>query len=383
MHIHLHLRQEEVNAPVFDFFDLPHPKRTVSPVAYLKMSRKKAKHRAGQSQDQSKKSTLAKSPTSQARNMPHSIDQTKSKAINENDKSAKISATAKRPRFTDDINTGLEPSPIKKARLQNSIDRSTNEAATGTKDKPVETSGDHPATADRVETARVDSLPNEVRHLASQYDFTLMSIISSSKMEQKIRNILERLSNFSFADPTIRPGVVVLHAKVEAASKMVGIAELVKREIEKSKGRWWQYSKLEGQILEKKTKPAQRTGGGMTLREWEAQQIEAKEAVNTKGGSNAEPEAKDVSSDESGEEEEAAFETMAPPPTRAEMGILAHEGRMKVRATPIMTIYLSRVPVPGLKALYGFVLSQSFVFMSTSTDAVSQGANELERVRVS
>ncbi|OCL01325.1 hypothetical protein AOQ84DRAFT_393738 [Glonium stellatum] len=50
--------------------------------------------------------------------------------------------------------------------------------------------------------------------------------------------------------------------------------------------------------------------------------------------------------DEAGgeDEEEEAFETM-----RFESG----EPRTKVRAVPVMTIYLSRVPIPELKAEFG------------------------------
>ena len=85
--------------------------------------------------------------------------------------------------------------------------------------------------------------------LAKFHEVTTMSILSSSQIQQKVTRALSLLSVYPV--PT-KPAIVMLHAKSKAATKMISIAEIVKREIAGKDGvggKWYQYNKV-GQIME-------------------------------------------------------------------------------------------------------------------------------------
>lgn len=197
-----------------------------------------------------------------------------------------------------------------------------------------------------------DQLPSELRHIQDRFEFTTMSIVSSSKMEQKVRNLLLRTKRLS---EETKPGVVILTAKADLASKMVGIVEIAKRTIRQEGGKWWQYSKLHPQMIElkkKKTRP-KRAEGGKTLREWADEQEQKGEPVSGGMKENHIGDLKvpddegtrpdDVEKDK--DEDDGAFQTMG------RHQVMAYdENRNKMRAIPIMTIYLAQVPVPALRS---------------------------------
>lgn len=198
-------------------------------------------------------------------------------------------------------------------------------------------------------------LPPEVRHLSTKYNFTTMSILSSSKINDKVERLLLQVENFSFADPKSKPGVVVLHAKSDVANKMVSIVGIAQQEIERDKGKWWQYSKLDEQLTELKVKPAKRRDGGKTLSEWQKEQAGnlpqgVKEAGDEPGHASGEV-VQNHQSVNGDEEMEDAFETM-----ENVKEVVQAAKQSKIRAIPVMTIYFARVPVPGLKELFGYVL---------------------------
>ncbi|MCJ1232252.1 hypothetical protein MMC14_000201 [Varicellaria rhodocarpa] len=181
-------------------------------------------------------------------------------------------------------------------------------------------------------------LPPDLYHLQSKYEFTSMSIISSSKIELKVRSLQRRLEKFSFADTKAKPQVVALHAKAPVVSKMVTIVQIVKRNIEKEKSKWWQYSKLHGQIIELDETPKKGRERGKMLREWES---------NRAAASGPDPAAStlDGTAVEADGEDDQAFEMMDTNDQQA-------EARKRIRAVPIMTIYMSMVPVKELREAY-------------------------------
>lgn len=191
-------------------------------------------------------------------------------------------------------------------------------------------------------------LPSELRHLQHKYAFAKMSIVTSSKMEQKIRTLLLRTRALQENEPQSQPGVVVLTAKAHVAQKMVGIVEIAKRAIEKEGGQWWQYNKIHGQMIElrkKGEKPKQAEGGKMLFgREKERTQVESDTVAEATQGEDANCQLSAEMSEHEDEEDEAAFQTMG------EHQVMAYKGdRSKLRAIPVMTIHLSQVPVPELK----------------------------------
>ena len=197
-------------------------------------------------------------------------------------------------------------------------------------------------------------LPPELEQLRSRYELTTMSITSSSKIEKSVRTLLLSLDKFSFADLESKPGVVMLSSKAGAAAKMVSIVEIAKGAIERDRGKWYQYSKLHGEIVPLKQKAARQTDGGKTLSKWQTEQKRPREESPEGSTMQVVEETKLLGHDDDGDED--AFETMGfaglrePNTTTQE-----HEARAKVRAVPVMTIYMSRVAVPGLKDIFGYV----------------------------
>lgn len=196
------------------------------------------------------------------------------------------------------------------------------------------------------------TLPPELQQLHSSYEFTSMFIIPSSKIERSVRKLLLTLEKFSFADLNSKPGVVVLSAKAAGAAKMVSIVEIAKGAIEKDRGKWYQYSRLHGEVTPLNPKSSKDTGRGKTLSDWQTEQKRPREESSASSTVQEVEETK--LGGEGDNEAEDAFETMGFARAREpNMTTEDHEARSKVRAVPVMTIYMSRVPVPGLKDVFG------------------------------
>ena len=197
-------------------------------------------------------------------------------------------------------------------------------------------------------------LPSEVRRWQDKYGIITMSILSSSKIEQKVRNLLLRISKMDYENNKAKPRVVKLHAKGDVAGKMVSIVEIAKAEIWKENGKLYQYNGLHGEISELKVKKPRRTGIGKLVAEGseehpglenssgEAINEREKNTLGTVDQSDDDLEMVDATED--------VFETMAP----LSRGDEPSEARKKVRAYPVLTIYLSRVPIPELRDRYGY-----------------------------
>ncbi|KAI4131682.1 MAG: hypothetical protein LQ338_001083 [Usnochroma carphineum] len=239
----------------------------------------------------------------------------------------------------------FDPRPAKRLKTDvgNSIPSIPTTEASTTQDQL------HTLSGDAHVTATSSSLPAEVQHLAGQYDFSTMSVISSSKINHKVKALIDRVEKFTFADVNAKPGVVILEAKAEVASKMISIVEIAKGDIAKRGSKWYQYSELRSELLHVKPKQKQRPQGGRTLAD-----VENHEASKGSMDAGVDPPMNETTSDQmevdddDSEDGEVAFEIMQPPPG----GAVVKE-RPKVRAVPIMTIYFSRVPVPGLEESYG------------------------------
>ena len=208
---------------------------------------------------------------------------------------------------------------------------------------PLYTSAER--TMQQSSTANVDLVQSsistpELDRLEKKYTVATMSIISSVKIEQKVRSLLSHLAHFNYTDIHCKPGVVALHAKANVAGKMISIVEIAKREIQDEKGCWWQYSSCHGELREWKQKGAEAKNN---------EAITAGDVSNTGHTQGLRSSREDgVDLDEADGEEEA-FQAILPEQAAAQV-----EARKKVRAVPIMTIYMSRVPIPELKAIYGY-----------------------------
>ncbi|KAL3424317.1 hypothetical protein PVAG01_03597 [Phlyctema vagabunda] len=148
------------------------------------------------------------------------------------------------------------------------------------------------------------------------------SINSGTQIQKKVKQVLEVLGGGEVeADASIKPSVIMLYAKASAASKMITIAEIAKRELSKDGGHWYQYNSVEA-LME--TGPRQ---SSETTKD--AHPPRTKESQEGEGEENEAP--------------DTTFETMKTPFERA------IEGKSKVRAVPLMRIYLSKRRVESLR----------------------------------
>ena len=149
--------------------------------------------------------------------------------------------------------------------------------------------------------------------------------------------------------------VVMLYAKGGVAAKMISVVEIVKREIAREGGKWWQYTTVMGNLEERKRDKVEKK--------------KAKKKTEASTGKGAGGKTGDVEMDDgsvSGSDEEEAFEIMQTPFERA------IEGIPKVRAVPVMIVYLARIRIDNLKKLHGYVCSND-INVSVSEESANTG----------
>ena len=149
----------------------------------------------------------------------------------------------------------------------------------------------------------------------------------------------------------------MLWARAPVAGKLVSCVEVVKREIErdgggKQKGKWWQYSGVGEDFVEvvpgvaggEKGKKGQ--GKGVKFEDEEKEKVgegEDKMDVDVREVGDQEVE------EEEDEGEEPAFEPLTKDVQKAK----------EWKSVPVLTVFLSRVPVKELEALYGVQTNSS------------------------
>ena len=165
----------------------------------------------------------------------------------------------------------------------------------------------------RVKNSTLPGLTKEL-HLLNSYDVKMISIISSSKIRNKVQQVTLVLTAGSTEAP-LKPVVAVLTAREGVAAKLVTIAEIVKRNLDDTQIPWYQYSLVERKTVE-------------ITRETPAPSKRTRDS-------------------DSEDEDDEAFETMLPVIERKLMD------KPKFRAKPVMTILLSRSPIKELKDAHG------------------------------
>ncbi|KAL8970442.1 MAG: hypothetical protein Q9183_001520 [Haloplaca sp. 2 TL-2023] len=192
-------------------------------------------------------------------------------------------------------------------------------------------------------------LAPEIQPLQTEFHFSTMSIISSSKIQQKVKILLERVKKSTNSTAEDKPGVVIMQAKAPAVAKMISVVEIAKTDIAGHHGVWYQYSKLRSEFLplkQRKQKSSQTSGTHTTL---------LTKAAQTAGTDpddlmldDEDAGERNVNGEEGSEDDVEAFEEMEHQPSTTSI-----RERARVRATPIMNIYFSSVPIPALKSLLG------------------------------
>ncbi|KAK6851180.1 hypothetical protein PG987_000814 [Apiospora arundinis] len=191
----------------------------------------------------------------------------------------------------------------------------------------------------------------------SKYDVQTHSVISSSKIQKKVTSVLRHLEQTTPEGMLPkRSRVSVLRARATDAGKLISIAEIAKREMLKSDGRhdeakrWYQYIALGSEMKEVERQTPKNYGGqreGKTVIEdtmLERQGPATEEPTHDDHDDELPQHEKDHAEDD---DEDDDFEQMKTPFERA------IEGTPKIRAVPVMSLFLSSIPIDELRRRYG------------------------------
>jgi hypothetical protein len=178
--------------------------------------------------------------------------------------------------------------------------------------------------------------------LSTSHKVTVINIARGTSIQDKVAQICNILTAFSFSDPSVKPGLVEIHARGNAAAKLVSIVEIVKRPIVKSGSKLFQYSNVDGILTEhpaehlnkKTSSKSTLPGGGRVL-------------ADSKDGKDAgtkEVDEMDVDDD---------FEQFEGPLSRNHPAVLQDPNRKKIKKISVITTFLSCVGVDMLKTACG------------------------------
>ena len=154
-------------------------------------------------------------------------------------------------------------------------------------------------------------MPFDESVLLQQYDVVKLNVFGSTQISKRAAAVIGELEASPNNDKSV---IIVLTARAKAASKLISIVEIAKRELIAKDKLCFQYNALTSEMTEIERKPKTATNGA----------------------------APNISFEDESDSEEA-FETMG---ARNETGA-------KKRLVPVMTTYLCATSVKELKSEYG------------------------------
>lgn len=178
------------------------------------------------------------------------------------------------------------------------------------------------------------------------YDLATASVISSSKIRDKVSAVLAHLGHVDLFSPESRPGVMMLHARAGDAGKMVTVMEVAKRRMGDAGTAWYQYNRV------------YEVAGG--------EGVGGRNGAGGVGGGGSRTVVEDTIMGAGGEEggdedEDDSFE-----PVQMPLGLSARDkpAAANQSKTTYMSMFLSRVPIPEL---------QSKAYLTLQTNASELG----------
>lgn len=181
-----------------------------------------------------------------------------------------------------------------------------------------------------------------LQELNDKYEIATASIISSSKIEKKATAVLTHLGRVDMLSAVSRPGVMMLHARAGDASKMVTVMELAKRRMGESGVIWYQYNRVY---------EVENPQGGSDGKTRGVRAVDQTAIEDTLMGGDG--------NEEDDEDDGEAFEPVHP--TNFELAV-RDKSAVKSKIT-YMSMFLSRIPIPELKA-------KTFITLQTNSDEV-------------
>ena len=139
-------------------------------------------------------------------------------------------------------NDSHDPSP-KKRRAANA--QLPNRAQNRAHNPQIQTHNQAPATSS------YSQIHNPLlAKLNGKFEVKAMSVLHSTNIGKHVDRALGHLGRFSTWDESVLPGVVLLCAKSSASSKLITIAEIIRRRISESEQKWFQYNVPKETVIE-------------------------------------------------------------------------------------------------------------------------------------
>ena len=190
------------------------------------------------------------------------------------------------------------------------------------------------AAAAAVVTPAFQPYESLLTKLRPRYEVKTMSVMPSTSIAKHVDKALQHLDRFNLWDQSVLPGVVLLSAKPVASSKLVTIAELVRRRIGEGEQKWFQYNVLT------ETEEEEAVGGGMEVEEDTVMDLtkddeDEDEAFETMGGHHNNSIHRQQQ--QHGGRQQTIFERAIEPP--------------KIRHNKFVSVFLSRIPIEELRTM--------------------------------
>lgn len=214
----------------------------------------------------------------------------------------------------------------------------------GPDDNPAAKRARNDANPSSISSVSHEPLRNLFDELSPKYDVKSLSILSSSSITKRVDSALQHLGRFDLYDSTVLPGIVLLYARSNSTSKLITIAETVRRRIHEGGQKWYQYNRLYEM-------------------EWAAKQNQKQNQDQNHNRNHNKPVETlvedtvmlSVDSQDVEDEDDDDFETMQ---SRTVFERAVH-GEEKAKQMACMSIFLSRIPVPELRAMENFAVQSN------------------------
>lgn len=234
------------------------------------------------------------------------------------------------------VSDARSPVPLKAAGNKRPRDEQSSHPAVEGPAKRLKVSHAHllpnPSALKRATATPTNDLRLLNAELEKTYNVRHTTVLSSNKLSKRIRQTLEHINVASEERP-----LAVLSAKAPVTAKLISIVEIVKRQ--STDGKVYQYSTVTSVIVDKES-----------LNKERKKRLCPKEGVGLAANEEGDDKTVDV------EEEDDAFETMKHP---GHLHTWDPTETKKIRAVPLLTVYLARHPIPELKKALGSVIYTS------------------------
>lgn len=181
-----------------------------------------------------------------------------------------------------------------------------------------------------------------IAELSPKYNIKTLSVLSSTSISKRVDSVLNHLGRISAWESSVLPGVVLLYARSNSTNKLITIVETVRRRIHEAEQKWYQYNRL----YEMEWAAKQQSNNHNRPPQSHKMETMMEDTVMSIDG-----EGKD-----SGDDDDDDFEVMATPQTLFERAV---HGEEKKKQMAHMSILLSRIPIPELKAKENFAMQSN------------------------